>query len=114
MFKAGETVDAPEAVVLFSPAAGREELVTVQLTPGATVAALIDASGLAARYPLFDFAQAQVGIWGKLVPRDTLARAHDRIEIYRPLLVDPKVARARRAQKRNKKRPAGAGSAPAP
>ena len=39
MFKAGETVDAPEAVVLFSPAAGREELVTVQLTPGASALA---------------------------------------------------------------------------
>ncbi len=100
--------------MVFSPAPGRAEQVTVKLTPGANVAALIDASGLPTRYPAFDFARAQVGIWGKLVPLDTLVRAHDRIEIYRPLMVDPKVARARRAQKKNKGKPAGAGNPPAP
>lgn len=112
MVKASGMVDTSEVEVVFSPAPGREEHVTVKLTPGEDVAALIDASGLPVRYPAFDFAGALVGIWGKLVPRDTVARAHDRIEIYRPLMVDPKVARTRRAQKKNKGKPAGAGSAP--
>lgn len=102
-----------EVTVVFSPAPGCEEHIRVKLTPGASLLALIGASGLPTRYPAFDFAQAQVGIWGKLASRDALVRAHDRIEIYRPLLVDPKIARARRANRKNKSKRAETSSTPA-
>lgn len=44
-------------------------------------------------------ASHKVGIYGKLKPLDTVLREHDRIEIYRPLIADPKDARRRRAKK---------------
>ncbi len=104
--------EAAEVTVVFSPAPGCAEQISVKWIPGVSVGALIEASGLPQRYPAFDFAKAQTGIWGKLVTRDTPVRVHDRIEIYRPLLVDPKVARVRRASKKNKARQTATGTKP--
>lgn len=101
-----------EVTVVFSPAPGCDEQVRVKWVPGVSLSALIEASGMPQRHPAFDFARAQTGIWGKLVSRDAVVRVHDRIEIYRPLLVDPKVARARRASKKNKVKRTGAASPP--
>lgn len=56
--------------------------------------AAVSAGWLAALPP----AEARVGVWGRVPPRDTLLRAQDRIEIYRPLRVDPKEARRQRAK----------------
>ena len=66
------------------------------LAPGTTVAeALIsqavDASGL------------KVGIWGRLRPLDTVLRDRDRIEVYRPLTIDPMTARRRRYEARGER-----------
>lgn len=107
-----EQASVSTVMVVFSAAPGCAETAGVTWTPGATVGALIDASGLPQRYPAFDFAQAQTGVWGKLVPRDAPVQVQDRIEIYRSLQVDPKVARARRASKKNKAKQAAAGSKP--
>lgn len=52
-------------------------------------------SGLSAAFPEADL-HAPLGIFGKQVADDTVLRQHDRVELYRPLLIDPKEARRRR------------------
>jgi len=49
------------------------------------------------RNPEIDLAKAKVGIYGKLSKMDTVVRARDRVEIYRPLIADPKEVRKQRA-----------------
>ena len=51
-----------------------------------------------ARYPEIDLTRNKVGIYGKLAKLDSLVRARDRIEIYRPLIADPKEIRRQRAE----------------
>ncbi|KDB07626.1 Protein rnfH [Burkholderia sp. lig30] len=77
----------------------RQTLIAVALPEGATVRDAIDASGVLARHPEIDLAEAKTGIFGKLAPLDAPLADRDRVEIYRPLIVDPKVARQRRVDK---------------
>ncbi len=79
-----------------------QTLVSVELAPGATVQQAIDASGLLARYPEIDLSKLKVGVYGKLRPLGAVLTDHDRVEIYRPLIVDPKAARQRRVDKSRK------------
>jgi len=76
-----------------------QTVIPVELAPGATVQQAIDASGILARHPEIDLARLKVGVYGKLKPLDTVLADHDRVEIYRPLIVDPKAARQRRVDK---------------
>jgi uncharacterized protein len=85
-------------VVYALPAAVTE--IEVRLATGATVADAIERSDIAARLPDVDIAGAPVGIFGKRVRRDTTLGDGDRIELYRRLIADPKVARRRRASPR--------------
>ncbi|MFL6639048.1 MAG: RnfH family protein [Paraburkholderia graminis] len=82
--------------------ANEQALVDVQLPAGATLAQAIEASGILQRFPQIDLATQKVGVFGKLKPLDTVLADHDRVEIYRPLLVDPKVSRQRRVEKTRK------------
>ncbi len=66
----------------------------------ATVADAILYSGLLAEFPEIDANAMPVGIYGKVVARNALLKPGDRVEIYRPLNLDPKAARTRRARKR--------------
>lgn len=84
--------------VAYSAAAGHMELVPLQLAAGATLAQALDASGLLARHGL-RVEDLRVGIWGKLKELSTPLRERDRVEIYRPLQVDPKEARRQRYRK---------------
>jgi uncharacterized protein len=71
---------------------------TFRLAPSAKVA---DALRLAAADPAFagiDIAAAPVGLYGKLVSPEQTLQEGDRIEIYRPLALDPKAARRARAK----------------
>ncbi len=68
---------------------------SVVLDGDATVATAIDASGIARELEI-DLKTARVGIYGRLKSLDSPVRAGDRVEIYRPLIVDPMVARRRR------------------
>ena len=81
---------------------GEQTLIAVELPEGATVRQALDASGILTRYPQIDLAQQKVGIFGKLKPLDAVLADHDRVEIYRPLMVDPKAARQRRVEKTRK------------
>jgi len=80
--------------------AGRQSVIrrSLQLEIGATVAEAIRVSGLAAQIEGFD--EMRVGIFSRLVEGATVLRDGDRVEIYRPLRIDPKEARRRRAGRR--------------
>lgn len=81
--------------VVYCPAPGVCDVVTVALAPGATVADALGSCGLLQRHQL-PLEGLSVGVWGRRQPVDTLLREGDRVEIYRPLRVDPKEARRQR------------------
>jgi putative ubiquitin-RnfH superfamily antitoxin RatB of RatAB toxin-antitoxin module len=70
---------------------------SVTLAPGSKVADALKLAALDPAYAGVDFANAAVGIFGKLTRADQPLREGDRIEIYRPLSADPKAARRARA-----------------
>lgn len=72
--------------------------VVVSLPAGATVKHALDASGFLQQFPELDPGGVnKLGIWNKLVKLDTVVRDHDRVEIYRQLIADPKEVRRQRA-----------------
>ncbi|MEF8714325.1 MAG: RnfH family protein [Accumulibacter sp.] len=75
----------------------KQQLVSVRLAVGSTVRQAIEASGLLQKHPEIDLAKNKVGIFAKLSKLDATLRDHDRVEIYRPLLADPKEVRKQRA-----------------
>lgn len=77
--------------------AGRQEIVAIDVEPGTTVQQAIEASGLLGRHPEIDLAKNKVGIYAKVAKLDAAVRDRDRIEIYRPLIADPKAVRKQRA-----------------
>jgi putative ubiquitin-RnfH superfamily antitoxin RatB of RatAB toxin-antitoxin module len=86
-------------VVAYSPAPRQVDLAELALPEGATVRDAIAASGLLARHPAIDMAAQKVGVWGKVRALDAPLRDGDRVEVYRPLKVDPKEARRQRYRK---------------
>lgn len=80
--------------------AGEEQPIQrrVELADGCTVMQAIDASGIVAMLPAGTIDPARLGIFARRVAPDRLVREGDRIEIYRPLLLDPMEARRRRAR----------------
>jgi putative ubiquitin-RnfH superfamily antitoxin RatB of RatAB toxin-antitoxin module len=85
-----------EVVVVYSPATREvyEEVLT--LPAGTTVVQALQGSRLATQFPALDLAHAPVGVWGRKASRELVLRDQDRVEVYRPLRVDPKVARRER------------------
>lgn len=94
--------------VVYAGARDRHVL-TVDVEPGSTVEQAIVASGLLVLEPQLDPGRLKIGLWNRAVSLDAVARAGDRIEVYRPLQVDPKEARRIRAEVRKRRRPASAG-----
>ena len=77
--------------------ADKQELVKVKLAEGANLQQSLEASGLLAKYPEIDLKKNKFGIWNKLSKLDSTLRDRDRVEIYRPLIADPKEVRKQRA-----------------
>jgi len=76
----------------------RQELVQVRVPEGATVRDAITASGLLEKYPEIELEwRNKLGIFSRLVKADAEVRDRDRVEIYRPLIADPKAVRKKRA-----------------
>lgn len=71
----------------------------LSLPRGSRVADAIAASGVCVEHPQIDAGHSDVGIWGRRTGPDELLSDGDRVEIYRPLRVDPKQARRERARK---------------
>lgn len=78
--------------VVYCPRPGFTDRLDVCLPAGATVADALRASGMAERHAL-NSDDLRVGVWSRVVEAQTLLRDRDRVEIYRPLTVDPKEAR---------------------
>jgi putative ubiquitin-RnfH superfamily antitoxin RatB of RatAB toxin-antitoxin module len=79
----------------------RQYLIDVQVAPGTTLEAAIRQSGFLRQMSDIDLANVRIGIFGKLKTLETIVRERDRIEIYRPLIADPKEARRTRAATKN-------------
>ena len=79
-----------------------QHVIGLRVPAGTTVKQAIRRSGLLERFPEIDMEKHGVGIFGELVGLDDPLRDGDRVEIYRPLLADPKAIRRERAVKRKK------------
>jgi uncharacterized protein len=79
------------------PLPQKQEIFTVNLHAGATVRQAIEASGILQKYPEIDLSKNKFGVFAKLAKPDALLRDRDRVEIYRPLIADPKEVRKQRA-----------------
>ncbi|MBS1197343.1 MAG: hypothetical protein H6R18_1128 [Proteobacteria bacterium] len=86
--------------------------VMLKLAPETTAEQAIVASGVLAKYPEIDLSRNKIGIYAKLCKPDTGLRDGDRVEIYRPLIADPKEVRKQRAAE-GKAMKKGAGEADA-
>lgn len=89
---------APVNVEVVYALPGQQSLLRVQLGEGASVEDAIRASGVLEAFPDIDLAKNKVGIFSKLVKLDETVRDRDRVEIYRPLIADPKEVRRKRAE----------------
>ncbi|MDH5409237.1 MAG: RnfH family protein [Gammaproteobacteria bacterium] len=76
-------------------------IIPLQVEPGTNLTQAIELSGILARYPDIDLSKNKFGVFGKLTKADTVLREKDRVEIYRPLIADPKESRRRRAEKKS-------------
>ena len=76
------------------------DAVSVEAAPGATLRHVIAASGVLERHPEIDLGRQPIGVHGELRPPESTVAEGDRIEIYRPLALDPKEARRKRAKSR--------------
>lgn len=92
------TVSDPISIEVVFGRPDSQSLVSLSLDQGATVDIAIDRSGLAESYPDESFADLQTGIWGRIVSRDYVLQDGDRVEVYRPLQLDPRESRRRLAQ----------------
>ena len=74
-----------------------QEIISLKLSQGATVKLAVEQSGMLEKYPEIDLAKNKLGIFAKLTKPDAILRDRDRVEIYRPLIADPKEVRKQRA-----------------
>lgn len=77
----------------------KQSLLTVTVPAAASVEQAIRLSGILDLYPELDLATQKVGIWSRPVKLADPVKAGDRIELYRPLIADPKELRRKRAEK---------------
>lgn len=93
--------------------ADKQALVKLSLPAGATLQQALEASGLLEKHPEIDLKKNKFGVFAKLSKLDAVLRDKDRVEIYRPLIADPKEVRKQRAAE-GKVMKKGAGDADAP
>lgn len=73
----------------------RQVWLNVDLPDGATVKDAIERSGVLRQFPEIDLEQQKIGVFSKLVSLDAALEDGDRVEIYRPIICDPKTVRRR-------------------
>ncbi len=89
----------PVEVAYATPA--RQAVLQIKVPSGCTVAEAIERSSIRGQFPDIRIDPDAVGIFSRKVPLDHVLQAGDRVEIYRPLLADPKETRRRRAGKQS-------------
>lgn len=77
-------------------------ILAIDVSAGCTVEEAIKRSGILERYPQIDLSTDKVGIFGKMCKLDATLNNKDRIEIYRPLIADPKESRRQKAEQEKK------------
>ncbi|MCH9646278.1 MAG: RnfH family protein [Proteobacteria bacterium] len=82
----------------------KQTLLNIEVDEGTTLKQAIELSGLLTLYPQIDLTKDKTGIFGKIAKLDTILREKDRVEIYRPLIADPKQVRKERAAQGKKMR----------
>jgi len=89
----------------------KQVIIPLQVEPGTTLEQAVALSGIIEQFPEIDLSVNKVGIFSKLSKRDAVLREHDRVEIYRKLIADPKkVRKERAAQGKNMKKGGGESS----
>lgn len=90
-----------------------QKIIALQVEEGSTVFEAVARSRIAELFPQIDINMDPMGIFGKAIkdPKTQVLNSGDRIEIYRPLIIDPKDARAARAAKAKKNKEQGEGAA---
>jgi len=84
--------------------ANQSWLIPFEVEEGTTVQQAIASSGILEQCLEINLQTNKVGLFSKIIELDVLVRAGDRIEIYRPLILDPKEARRLRAEKSKQKK----------
>lgn len=85
------------SVEVVYPLPQEQEVFKVRMPAGCSVRQAIEASGIMQKYPEIDLNKHKVGVFAKLAKLDAPLRDRDRVEIYRPLIADPKEVRKQRA-----------------
>ncbi len=85
----------------------RQWLLALEVDAGATAQAALLASGLLAECSELQIGEPVLGVWSRKVTADTVLEPGDRLEVYRPLVADPKTARRNRAAKQRGRHPGG-------
>lgn len=78
-------------VVVATP--DRQELVGMRFRRGASAADAVARSGISGKFPQLNLDECQLAVWGKLAAPDTVLRSGDRVEVLRPLAIDPRDTR---------------------
>ena len=86
----------------------KQKILAMDVAEGTTLDQAVQQSGIEQHFPDIDLADYKAGVWSKAEkkPTERELKDGDRIEIYRPLLIDPKEARRNRAAKTDTKKPA--------
>jgi uncharacterized protein len=103
MARAESRLGVLQVEVVYCATPGAVDTVALSVAVGTTLAQALGQSGLLQRHGLGN-ADLKAGIWGRLRSSDTVLRDRDRVEIYRPLQVDPKEARRQRYKKHRESR----------
>ena len=86
----------------------RQLIIALDVAPGTTAQQAIEQSGIMQAFPEIDLDKSKIGIFAKLSKKDTALKSGDRVEIYRPLIADPKeVRRQREAEGKRMKKGGG-------
>jgi putative ubiquitin-RnfH superfamily antitoxin RatB of RatAB toxin-antitoxin module len=92
---------AEELQVYVAYATPQDEFIhPMRVAPGTTIGQAIENSGVLARFPEINLVTQPVGIYARKKTLETVLRDRDRVEIYRPLVADPKESRRKRAAKK--------------
>jgi len=76
----------------------QQHIIRLKLAEGAVLKDALEQSGLLEKYPEINPEQGKFGIFGKLSKLDAVLHEGDRVEIYRPLIADPKESRRKRSE----------------
>ena len=87
----------------------RQKIISLLVPEGTTLLQAAELSGICDYFPDIDLASTKMGIFGKAVPKpnEQAMRSGERVEIYRPLIADPKEMRRKRAEKAKADKAAG-------